>query len=165
MSYPTDTSTQLNNVLTISDNYSSSTTPNINFNSSSGIYNPSDNVVKIFTNNIDALTIDASQYLTGNGTGLTNLNYGAISNKPTNFQTDWNTTVSNRPSLFSGSYNDLSSKPDLSVYATNTNLNNLSTNSTLAISNLRSSQWTTSGTSICILVVTLVSEHQYHLES
>jgi len=79
--------------------YSTKAKPSIKLNSNSGIYNPSDNVVKIFTNNIDALTIDASQYLTGNGTGLTNLNYGAISNKPTNFQTDWNTTVSNRPTL------------------------------------------------------------------
>jgi hypothetical protein len=98
------------------------------------MYNDSDNVIKIFTNNVDALIINANQQLSGNGTGLTNLNYNAISNKPTNFQTDWNTTVSNKPSLFSGAYNDLSgkpslfsgvytdlsSKPDLSIYATTT---------------------------------------------
>jgi hypothetical protein len=43
-------------------------------------------------------------------------------NKPTNFQSDWNSTITN--------------KPDLTVYATNSNLNNLSTNSILGINNL-----------------------------
>ena len=73
-----DTSTQLNNDLYADDNYSST----INFNATSGISNPSANVIKIFTNNIDALTIDENQFLTGNATGLTNLNYNAITNKP-----------------------------------------------------------------------------------
>ena len=42
MSYPTDTSVQLNNALSISDNYLSKTTPNIYFNSiSCVVYNPS----------------------------------------------------------------------------------------------------------------------------
>ena len=49
-----DTSTQLNNDLYADDNYSST----INFNATSGISNPSANVIKIFTNDIDALTID-----------------------------------------------------------------------------------------------------------
>jgi hypothetical protein len=61
MSYPSDTSVQLNNTLSPFDNYSSATTPNIHFNATSGIYNPSANIIKIFTNNTDALTIDASQ--------------------------------------------------------------------------------------------------------
>ena len=86
MSFPSDTSTQLNNPLSISDNYTSATTPNINFNATSGIYNPSANVIKIYTNNIDALTINASQQLSGNGTGLTNLNYSAITNLPIFFK-------------------------------------------------------------------------------
>ena len=152
MSFPSDTSTQLNNALSISDNYTSATTPNINFNSSSGIYNPLANVIKIYTNNIDALTIDASQQLSGNGTGLTNLNYSAITNLPTNFQTDWNTTVSNKPTNFQTDWNTtvlnkpsnfqsdwnttVSNKPDLTVYSTNATLNTLSTNSTLSINNL-----------------------------
>ena len=105
MSFPSDTSTQLNNALSISDNYTSATTPNINFNATSGIYNPSANVIKIYTNNIDALTINASQQLSGNGTGLTNLNYSAITNLPANFQTDWNTTVSNKPTNFQTDWN------------------------------------------------------------
>ena len=83
MSYPNDTSTQINNALTTSDNYSSSSAPNINFNSTCGIYNPSANVIEIFTNNTDALTINGNQQLLGNGTGLTNLNYNAILNAPT----------------------------------------------------------------------------------
>ena len=112
MSFPSDTSTQLNNALSISDNYTSATTPNINFNATSGIYNPSANVIKIYTNNIDALTINASQQLSGNGTGLTNLNYSAISNLPTNFQTDWNTTISNKPTNFQTDWNTtVSNKP------------------------------------------------------
>ena len=124
MSYPTDTSVQLNyTTVTILPTFSSVTTPSILFNDgTSGIYNPSNNVIKMFTNNIDALTIDSNQCLYGNGTGLTNIGYNNVINKPTNFQTDWLTTVSNRP--------------DLTVYATNTNLNSLSTNSALSINNL-----------------------------
>ncbi len=52
-----------------------------------------------------------SQNITGNGSGLTNINYSNVTNKTTNFQTDWNTTDSNRPTLFSGAYIDLSGKP------------------------------------------------------
>ena len=63
MSFIPDTSTQLNIFLSIYDDYSSITSPNINFNSSSGIYNPEENIIKIFTNNIDELTIDENQQL------------------------------------------------------------------------------------------------------
>ncbi len=45
-----------------------------------------------------------------------------INDKPTNFQSDWNSTIIN--------------KSDLSVYATNTNLNSLSSYSYLNITNL-----------------------------
>ena len=100
MSFIQDTSTQINNSLTPSDIFTSSTTPNISVGFTSGIYNPSANLIKIFTNNIDALTIDGNQYLYGNATGLTNLNYNAISNKP---------------SLFSGVYSDLTGKPSLFI--------------------------------------------------
>ena len=138
--------------------YSTKTNPSIKLNSKSGIYNDSDNVIKIFTNNTDALIIDASQNISCNGSGIINVNYNNLTNKPTNFQTDWNTTVSNKPSLFSGAYNDLSgkpslfsgayndlsgkpslfsgvytdlsSKPDLTIYATTTGLSNLTTTST-----------------------------------
>ena len=76
----------------------------------------------MFTNNIDALTIDSNQCLYGNGTGLTNIGYNNVINKPNNFPSDWLTTVSNRP--------------DLTIYATNNNLNSLSSTSSLLISNL-----------------------------
>ena len=77
--------------------YTTKVKPTIKLNSNSGLYNPSNNVIKLFTNNNDALTIDENQQLSGNATGLTNLNYNAIANKP-----------------------------DLTIYATDTNLNNLS---------------------------------------
>jgi hypothetical protein len=39
--------------------------------------------------------------------------YTDLTSKPTNFQADWNTTIINKPTLFSGSYTDLTSKPTL----------------------------------------------------
>jgi hypothetical protein len=68
----------------------------------------------MYTSSTTALTIDTNQCLYGNGTGLTNIGYNNVIGKPTNFQSDWNSTVIN--------------KPDLTVYATNSNLNSLSTN-------------------------------------
>ena len=54
--------------------YTTKTKPNISLNTASGIYNPSNNIVKIFTNNTDALTINESQQLIGSGSGSFNLN-------------------------------------------------------------------------------------------
>ena len=82
MQFIQDNSTQNSTLLTYGLSYSTKAKPTLKLNSNSGIYNPSDNIIKIFTNNTDALIIDANQYLTGNATGLTNLNYNAISNKP-----------------------------------------------------------------------------------
>ena len=123
-----DNSTQLSYTPAISFSYNTISTPEVNFHGTSGIYNPSNNVIKMFTNNIDALTIDSNQCLYGNGTGLTNIGYNNVINKPNNFPSDWLTTVSNRP--------------DLTVYATNNNLNSLSTNSILNINNLQSTSTT-----------------------
>ncbi len=121
MSYPTDTSVPFHyTTVTILPTFSSVTTPSILFNDgTSGLYNPSNNVIKMFTNNIDALTVDSNQCLYGNGTGLTNIGYNNVTNKPNFFPSDWLSTVSN--------------SPDLTVYATNNNLNSLSTNSILSI--------------------------------
>ncbi len=55
----------------------------------------------------DFMLLNVGGNITGSGTALTNLNYNAITNKP-----------------------------DLTWYATNTNLNNLSTSSILSINNL-----------------------------
>jgi len=113
-----DTSTQLTTLITTSTPfYTSQTIPTINFNNSSGIYNPSANTIKIFTNNTDALTIDSNQCLYGNGTGLSHLQYANIDGKPSYFPADYNSTVINTPNL--------------SGYATNTDLYNLSSNSFL----------------------------------
>ena len=129
MSFTNDTSTQLNNTITQTTTFTTNTSPDINFNGTSGIYNPSSNTIKIFTNNIDALTIDSNQCLDGNATGLTHIQYTNIDNKPTNFQSDWNSNIINKPTNFQSDYNStVSNTPNLSVYATNTNLNNLSTN-------------------------------------
>jgi len=108
-----DLSTQTTSGISSNQNYSSQTIPYVNFNGTGGIYNPSQDNIRIFTNNIDALTIDSNQCLYGNGTGLTHLQY-----------------------------NNIDGKPDLTVYGTNTNLNNLSSNSTLSINNLNTTSTT-----------------------
>ena len=95
-----DTSTQLTTLITTSTPfYTSQTIPTINFNNSSGIYNPSQNIIKIFTNNTDALTIDSNQCLYGNATGLSHLQYANIDGKPSYFSADYNSTVINTPNL------------------------------------------------------------------
>ena len=64
MNFNNDNSTQLNvSTATYTPSYLSKTTPNISFNGSSGIYNPTADNIRIFTNNTDALTIDSNQCL------------------------------------------------------------------------------------------------------
>ena len=65
MSFPNDGSTQLNNCQTLIT--TSNTGSDINFKGTSGIYNPSANTKKIFTDISNALTIDANQCFYGNG--------------------------------------------------------------------------------------------------
>ena len=108
-----DTSTQTTATIASNQRYTTQAVPNINFNGSSGIYNPTADNVRIFTNNLDGLTIDNNQCLYGNATGLTHLQY-----------------------------NNIDGKPDLSVYATTSNLNSLSSGSTLSINNLNSTSTT-----------------------
>ena len=100
MSITNDASTQLSNTITQTTTFTTNTTPEFNFNGTSGIYNPTAKTVKIFTNNTDALTIDSNQCLYGNVTRLTHLQYTNIHNKPTNFQSDWNSTIINKPIIF-----------------------------------------------------------------
>ena len=121
MNFNNDNSTQLN-ITTASylPTYSSTTNPSILFNDgTSGIYNATSNTIIFYTSGTTALTIDSNQCLYGNATGLTHLQYNNIDGKPSYFPADYNSTVINTPNL--------------SVYATNTNLNNLSTNSTLSL--------------------------------
>ena len=107
--FSADTSTQGSGGLpTFTRTYSTKDYPITQMYSKSGIYNPSDNVIKIFTNNVDALTIDANQKVICNGSLIPNL--------------DYNNITANKPSLAtvatSGSYSDLSGTPNLSVYLT-----------------------------------------------
>jgi hypothetical protein len=97
MNFPNDNSTQTGIVnVSYTPIYANINNPNILFNDlKSGIYNPSQNTIRLFTNNTDALTIDSNQCLYGNGTGLTNIGYSNVINRPTNFQSDWNSTVIN----------------------------------------------------------------------
>jgi len=136
-----DVSTQGSGGLpTYTRTYSTQDYPITRMYSKSGIYNPSDNVIKFYTNNLDALTIDANQKVICNGSLITNLDYnnistnkptlfdgtwgslsgkpslfdgtwGSLSGKPTNFQADWNTTIINKPTLFDGTWTSLSGKP------------------------------------------------------
>ena len=123
-----DTSTQTTSGISSNQNYSTQTIPKINFNGTGGIYNPSIDNIRIFTNNTDALIIDNNQCLYGNGTGLTHLQYNNIDNKPSYFPSDYNSTIINTPNL--------------SVYATNTNLNNVSTQSYIDIPNIKTTSTT-----------------------
>ena len=148
MSFPSDTSTQLNyTTVSYLPTYSSITNPSILFNDgTSGIYNSTANSIIIYTSSTTALTIDSNQCLYGNATGLTHLQYTNIDGKPTNFQSDWNSTIINKPTNFQSDYNStVINTPNLSVYATNTNLNSLSTNATLSINNLNSTSTTILG--------------------
>ena len=137
MSYPTDTSIQIDYAsLSITPSYSTITNPSILFNDgTSGIYNNAANSIILYTSSTTALTIDSSQCLYGNGTGLSNIGYinvigkptnfqsdwnSTIINKPTNFQSDWNSTIINKPTNFQSDYNStVINKPDLTVYSTN----------------------------------------------
>ena len=112
MQFITDNSTQNSTLSSYALSYSTKAKPTLKLNSNSGIFNPSDNVFKIFTNNTDALTIDANQYLTGIATGLTNLNYNAISNKPSLFSGVYS-DLTGKSSLFGGVYPDLRGKLSL----------------------------------------------------
>ena len=109
MNFNNDNSTQLN-ITTASylPTYSSTTNPSILFNDgTSGIYNATSNTIIFYTSGTTALTIDSNQCLYGNGTGLTNIGYSNVINKPTNFQCDYNSTLINKPSTFPGDYNNL----------------------------------------------------------
>jgi hypothetical protein len=102
MNFPNDNSVQTGiNYVSYTPTDANVNNPNILFNDlKSGIYNPSQNTIKLFTNNTDAFTIDSNQCLYGNATGLTNLGYVNLINKPTNFQSDWTSTVINKPTNF-----------------------------------------------------------------
>ena len=90
-----DTSVQLNyTTSSYLPSYSSASNPSILFNDgTSGIYNATANSIIFYTSSTTAFTIDSNQCLYGNGTGLTNIGYTNVINKPTNFQSDWGSRV------------------------------------------------------------------------
>jgi hypothetical protein len=100
-----DTSTQGGTPTFVSTTYNTKDNPNIKMKTKCGIYNSGDNIIKIFTNNIDALTIDNNQKVICNGSLITTLSYANIDGKPTNFQADWNSTIINKPSNFQADWN------------------------------------------------------------
>ena len=74
------------------------------------------------TAQVDIMTLTDSGALTatsfsGNGASLTNLAYTNITGKPTNFQSDWNSTIINKPTYFT---------PDPTLYYNQTQINNIS---------------------------------------
>ena len=94
-----DTSTQGGTTSFVSTTYNTKENPNIKMKTKCGIYNSGDNVIKIFTNNIDALTINENQKVVCDGSLITNLDYNNINNKPSLFNGDYN-NLYNKPSLF-----------------------------------------------------------------
>ena len=73
-----DTSTQQSNVISPLIKFTSMNTPSLVLTSTSGIYIPSLNNVRIFTNKTDAFIIDSNNILYGNGSGFTNFTASQI---------------------------------------------------------------------------------------
>ena len=105
-----DLSIQITGDSTLSKTYNTKDNPNLTFHSRAGIYNSADNTIKIFTNNVDALTIDANQKVICNGSLITNITWNNIDGKPTNFPTNWD-NVSAKPSIFPTNWDNVASKP------------------------------------------------------
>ena len=129
-----DNSIQTSNVFSQGNLYTSKTNPNLRLSTSSGIYYPSINNVRIYTNSIDALTIDSNQIIYGNGAGLTNLNYNNIYNPPnlslyatTATLGSYSTTTQMNSSTSTALTPYLTSATASTTYGTITNLNTAKT--------------------------------------
>jgi len=77
-SFITDASTQQTNSITSGSGFTTKTKPSLSLSSSSGLYYPSINNIRLYTNSIDALTIDSNGVLSGNGSGFTNFTSSQI---------------------------------------------------------------------------------------
>jgi hypothetical protein len=115
------------------------------------LFNTSLGSVGIGTTNINGfkLNINGSlnaSSLTGNGANITNVPYSTITGKPSYFPTDWNTTIANKPSIYTQAEtnNLLNAKEAILTFSapltrnTNTiaiNLNNYATYTALGLSN------------------------------
>ena len=94
------------------------------------------NISNILDNKINTKQniLTASTTLLGIGSSITNIEYGNVINKPTNFPTDWNTTVSNKPSTFPADMTNIYNKTEVNTISNN-NSNYTSTTSNI-LSNL-----------------------------
>ena len=100
----TDNSVQLSYssfpfTITNVDNYASSNFVLSLSSNNSNYTREASNVLRGLINNKQD-TLTAATSLLGNGIAITNISYGNITGKPTNFQSDWLTTIINKPSTF-----------------------------------------------------------------
>ncbi len=65
-----DDSIQTSSVFSQGSIFTTKTNPNLRLSSTAGLFYPSENNFRVYTNSIDALTIDSNQILYGNGAGL-----------------------------------------------------------------------------------------------
>jgi len=100
----------------INGTYKSSSLTDLSNNLYTKITDLSSNVYSQLSNKQSTLT---SSSLLGNGSNISSLNYNNLINKPTNFQSDWATTIINKPDLTGY----LLSSTANSTYATISNLN------------------------------------------
>ena len=101
----------------INGTYKSSSLTDLSNNLYTKITDLSSNVYSQLSNKQPTLTSSTS--LLGNGSNISSLNYNNLINKPTNFQSDWATTIINKPDLTGY----LLSSTANSTYATISNLN------------------------------------------
>jgi hypothetical protein len=95
-----DTSTQKTSLFLQGNAFTSKTNPNVRLSYTSGIYYPSTDKFRIYTNSMDAFIIDINGILYGDCGGLTNLTSNNLNGTPTNFQSDRNSTIINKPTNF-----------------------------------------------------------------
>ena len=110
--YLTDTSTQLTGT------YSASTAALDNYITSNYVSNVSN--ILIANINTKQPTLTPATSLLGNGSAITNISYGNITGKPTYFQTDWNSTITNKPNVFPADMTDIYNKTAVDTLITNT---------------------------------------------
>jgi hypothetical protein len=76
-------------------------------------------------------TLTPETTILGIGSNITNIAYGNITGKPTNFQADWLSTVINKPSTFPVDTTNIYTKTEVNGLTTLTNFYNKSTTNTL----------------------------------
>ena len=125
-----DDSIQTSTVFSQGSIFTTKTNPNLRLSSTAGLYYPSENNFRVYTNSINALTIDNNQILYGNGAGFTNLNYNNISNPPnlslyatTATLGSYSTTTQMNSSISTALTPYLTSATATATYGTITNLN------------------------------------------